>query len=952
MLLALARKAAGICALVLLLAAAARAQSGTAFLRGTVSDPSGAAVAGAKITAENPLGPPATVISSAQGAYEIRGLEPGDYHVRVSAEGFQEFDSLGIVIAAGQARTLDVSLALQVEKQQVQVSDTAPDLEVTPDKNAGAIALKGSELNALSDDPDQLQQDLEALAGPATGPNGGQMYVNGFTAGQLPPKSSIREIRVNQNPFSSEFDQVGFGRIEILTKPGTDSLHGSGLVWFNNEALNTWSPFVPATITANGHTFNDHPGYYLVIYEGDVSGSLNKKTSFSGSFSHRSVDIPEIGASQDANTFQVTPGALTEKNLRPRTTGGGSIQYQLTPNNTLTVLYQYFGNEDKSDGLSTYSLPDQGYNTNFNEHQVQATDTQIFHDTIVNETRFQYLRDYAEDMPVSTGFSFTVPGYVNGGGNSIGTYTDTQSHYEFQNYTTIAKGKHTIKFGARLRDAAEHNYSLTNGNGSYVFASQDSYLGAQLAVADGQPVPPADYPESFVLAAGYPVARANLFDAGLFVQDDYQWRPNITLSGGMRFETQTGIPDHVDPAPRAAVAYGVGKTKAGAPRTVLRGGWGIFYNRFSETNLLNTIRYNGVNEITYTVNNPNFYPNVPSASALNGIASLPTVFKIAPNLRSPYTMQTAATIEQQLFHGSTLTVNYINARGVHQLYTGNINTPLPGTFDPNNPQAASYPFGYNAGFIDQYQSGGIFKQNQLITSFNAKGGKYLSLYGYYVLNYADGTAGGLLSDDYNPALDYGRTTFDVRNRVFVGGEINAKHGLEASLFEVFSSGQPYNITSGTNLYGTSATAQNSRPSFTTLPVDNLTVFASPWGNLYNGLPAPGEKVIPINLGTGPSQAYANLGLGKMFHFGPKPETPAVTDATRSSSSSATTATTVGRYSIEITMYVRNAFNQVSYATPVGVIGAPYPQSYFLHSLGLAVAGPANRQVYFSAHFNF
>ncbi|HTZ72622.1 MAG TPA: carboxypeptidase regulatory-like domain-containing protein [Candidatus Aquilonibacter sp.] len=931
-------------------------QYGAGSLRGTVTDPSGAAIVGASVIATSTTGVPSTATTNTQGAYELRGLPPGTYEIKVSARGFEDFDRQGISISEGQTTSFDAELSIEIEQQHVQVSDTSPTLEVSPDKNAGAINLKGSDLDALSDDPDQMQQDLQALAGPATGPNGGQMYVNGFTAGQLPPKSSIREIKVNQNPFSAEYDSVGFGRIEILTKPGTDQLHGSGFIWSNDQAFNSWSPFVQPS---------SRLPYYMVLYEGDLSGSLSKKTSFSFTLSHRGINQLSLGALQDPDTFQVTPGALSVANPRSRISGGGSIDYQITPNNTLTLRYQYWGNNEKGDGISIYTLPSQAYNSITNEHQVQVADTQIFHDTIVNETRFQYLRDYTANAPVSAVYAASAPGYVNAGGNTAGASTDIQNHYEFQNYTTVVKGKQTLMFGARLRDENDWNSSLATANGSFTFASSDAYIAAETALAQSQAVPPADYPIAFTLGVGSPIASVNLFDAGLFVQDDWQLKPNFTLSMGLRFETQTGIPDHADYAPRAAIAYGIGKTKAGAPRSVLRGGWGIFYDRFPESNLLNAIRFNGATQVTYDVLNPAFFPTIPTAAELSGYASLPTKDTISPSLHAPYTMQAAATLEQQLFHGTTLTLNYINARGVHEIYTANINTPLPGTFDPANPQAATYPFGYNAGYIDQFQSGGIFKQNQFIVNFNGTIRKHLNLFSYYVLNSAHGTTNGLLSDYYDPSLDYGRTTFDVRNRIFVGGSLTLPYGFEATMFEVYSSGQPYNITSGQNLYGTSGTAQNARPSFTALPPDPPTsadpthvetVFASPWGNLYNGLPpaGSGESVIPINLATGTSQSYVNLGVAKTFTFGPKAETPSTSGASSPASTSASGKPS-GRYSLTFTIYARNAFNQVSYGTRVGVLNSPPPpnfQSDFLQPVSLAVPVAANRMVYLYARFSF
>src|SRR5262249_8442580 len=150
-----------------------------------------------------------------------------------------------------QALRLNVSMAIEVEEQKVQVSDSTPTVDVNPANNAGAITISGKELEALPDDPDELQADLEALAGPSAGPNGGQMYIDGFTAGQLPPKSSIREIRINQNPFSSEYDKLGYGRIEIFTKPGTDKFHGQVSVNGNDSAFNSTNPFA-----------GEIPGYY------------------------------------------------------------------------------------------------------------------------------------------------------------------------------------------------------------------------------------------------------------------------------------------------------------------------------------------------------------------------------------------------------------------------------------------------------------------------------------------------------------------------------------------------------------------------------------------------------------------------------------------------------------------------------------------------------------------
>src|SRR5579871_329258 len=199
--------------LPLALSALCLAQTGGA-LRGQVTDPSGAIIPGATVVMSPASGSPITTQSDAQGLYEFKSLPAGKYSLTVAAAGFTMYQNDNVVVADKPLR-LNIPMTIEVETQKVQVSDTAPTIDVNPASNAGAITISGKELEALPDDPDELESDLQALAGPSAGPNGGQMYIDGFTAGQLPPKSSIREIRINQNPFSSEYDKLGYGRIEI-----------------------------------------------------------------------------------------------------------------------------------------------------------------------------------------------------------------------------------------------------------------------------------------------------------------------------------------------------------------------------------------------------------------------------------------------------------------------------------------------------------------------------------------------------------------------------------------------------------------------------------------------------------------------------------------------------------------------------------------------------------------
>jgi len=264
-------------------------QTGSGAIHGQVLDPSGSVVADASVLLNAPGGQSLAATTNQQGIFDIKGVAPGKYTLEVIAKGFALYKNENVQITAEQVLTLNVSLAIEEQQEQVVVSGETPAVDVSPTNNAGAIVISGAALDALPDDPDELQTDLTALAGPSAGPNGGQFYIDGFTAGQLPPKSSIREIRINQNPFSAQYDKVGYGRIEIFTKPGTDKWHGGFSVNANDSAFNSENPFFNSQEAAG----TPYPSYYSVQYSGNIGGPLSKKASFF--FTTDIRDINDLG---------------------------------------------------------------------------------------------------------------------------------------------------------------------------------------------------------------------------------------------------------------------------------------------------------------------------------------------------------------------------------------------------------------------------------------------------------------------------------------------------------------------------------------------------------------------------------------------------------------------------------------------------------------------------------
>ena len=383
----------------MLLSSAAFGQNATGGIHGQVADPSGAVIPGATVVATTTAGKvTGKATSDGLGKYSIPGLAPGTYSVTATANGFAAFATPGIQVTAGQLKTVNAKLQIEVQQQQVQVQAENNTVSTSPESNANAVVIKGSALNALSDDPDELQNELQALAGPSAGPNGGQIYIDGFAGGQLPPKSSIREIRINQNPFSAEYDRLGYGRIEIFTKPGTGQTHGEIEGSGNDSSFNTQNPLLVGVA---------EPAYYSWDMHGSVSGPISKTTSYFVSAFARNQQNENIVKAIDPASITATDLNGTSVNeafgnpasrldISPR------IDLQLGSANTLTIRETYNRrHETDSIGESGLVLPEEATSTDNQEKAVQLWDSWTLSKNLVDDIRFQYRRIRDQTSAVS-----------------------------------------------------------------------------------------------------------------------------------------------------------------------------------------------------------------------------------------------------------------------------------------------------------------------------------------------------------------------------------------------------------------------------------------------------------------------------------------------------------------------------------------------------------------------
>ena len=573
--------------LLLLLSIAPGLLAQTALLHGQVTDESGAIVPGAKVTLSAPGAAARTTTSDSTGAYSFAGIPPGTYSVQASAPQLTQLQPESVNLDPGP-HSLNLVLRVASMAAKVSVEENAgPALSTEASNNASALVLRGSDLDALSDDPDDLAADLQALAGPSAGPNGGSIFIDGFSGGQLPPKESIREIRINQNPFSPEYDKLGYGKIEIFTKPGFDKYRGTAQWNFANDFWNTRNPYAP------------EKAYFLLNeFEGNAGGPLTRRSSFTvdaqrnmvdnGSITNAVTVNPQTLALESLAGIVVTPGRYT--NVSPR------IDYQLGEKNTLMFRYGITHSDVRDAGIGSFDLSPRGYHSQFTNQTVQAADTMLIGGA-VNETRFQFYRSASQSIANTAAPAIIVLQSFNDGGATLGRTFDSQNNYELQNYTSLIKGGHSWRFGVRLRGQTDNNTSPQNFNGTFTFAggALEPVLNAQnQPVLDSQgnvllaPITSieryrrtllfqglGDSPAQirllgggatqFSVSTGAAELAVHQFDAGLFAGDEWRLRPNFTLNLGIRYETQTNIHDYRGPASRCWAANAASSLPAAVP---------------------------------------------------------------------------------------------------------------------------------------------------------------------------------------------------------------------------------------------------------------------------------------------------------------------------------------------------------------------------------------------------
>ena len=787
--------------MIAIAASAALSQQNTSSLRGRITDELNATVVGASVTITGTGGQTRTTVSNNEGVYAFSGLAPGKYTLHAAAKGFA-VSSKEVELNVGPGVSFDFTLRVTIDDQKVTIMGDTP-VSTDATANGNQIVISGKDLDGLPDDPDELAATLQALAGPSAGPNGGQIVVDGFSGARLPSKSAIREVRINQNPFAAENDQPA-ARIDVFTRPGTDTLKASTYLTFNDESLNSRNPF-----TSHRQSFQ------VRQFGGNLSGTvLKNKASFFVDVERREINDNELVTATvlDSNFNAVTIG---EAVLTPRRffTLNPRFDYAINSFNTLVARYTYSQSNLDNNGVGGFSLPQRGYDFRSRSHNVQLTETAIISPTVINETRFQYTHARNESLGDSSNAAVLVSGAFFGGSSQVGHAINTDQRWEAGNFTAWQKGLHAYKFGGRVRGVHIASIDPANFGGQYSFTGSlvpqldaNNNIVTMLDPSTGTQVPVPVFVSSveryrrtllfqqqsltplqiralgggatqFNINTGNPEASVSQFDFSVYAQDEWRIRPNLTLSYGLRYEYQTNISSPFNFAPRLAIAWSPGAANGRPPTTVFRFGGGVFYNRFAESNTLRARRFNGVNEQQFILReSPLFQCQVvpvinPASACVTGnggngqlvysppaltspLDSFPNVgnvdgaaltrlatWRVASDLRPPTVYAGGAQIERQLPYKFTMFAGMFLLQLQHVLRARDLNATLPGSISPSTPNGVR-PLG-NIGHVYQVESSGRFNQQQFFVGFNNRFNRSITFFSNYSLGFSKNDTDGL-----------------------------------------------------------------------------------------------------------------------------------------------------------------------------------------------------------------
>ncbi|PYS56669.1 MAG: hypothetical protein DMF74_28020 [Acidobacteria bacterium] len=810
-------------------AALAQSQATTGNIEGRVTDPNGAAVPAVTVTATNQETALAkSAETDSEGIYRIIFLPPGKYRVTTTAaQGFAAANFSNVIVTVGSQTPLDMQVKPGGTTTMVDVAAEGQIVETTRTSVASTIndrAIQNLPVNGRNFldfatlTPGVVREPTRSGDLTVGGQKGtlNSLQVDGADnnntffgqsfgrTGTRPPyqfsEESVQEFQINQNGFSAEFGRAGGAVINVVTKSGTNNWHGSAFEYFRDESLNSNTPI----LTARGAK---RPKSQINQFGGTVGGPIKKNRAFFfGAFDgQRStipnvVDPPNFSAQSAAIQALLAPKLGTYNVGRDQNVFMFKTDIRLNNSNQLVMRFNqqnFTGNNNENGG--PLSVQEHSGNSVAKTTTFSGSLTSTLSNRVINEFRFQFGRDREPGTANSSVVEARIQtggGFLQLGRNNFSPRETTIKRVQFIDNISYTRGAHSMKVGTDLNFDRIFNFFPGLFTGQFTFNSYALFASNT----------PASYTQNFAGAGtSGGTTKPNMSDYGFFGQDDWRVNPKLTLNLGLRYDYQkladpsvnnpssalaavglstiTPVRDRNNFSPRFGFRYGFNE------KTVLRGGYGIFFGRtpaimLGTAHSQNGIQVTGVTLTCTLVANPcPTYPSNFTTAPATG-AQTPSIYLFTKDYAQPYVQQGRLGVERELIRNLSLSVTYLYFRGVHLSRTRDINlgVPVPTTLtDPSgqtftvlrHPAARPIP-----GFtrISLFESTADSRYNGLAVELKRRfthGLQFIMAYTYSSAkdNKPDQTMVVVGTDDVKAVMnnldisaDWGRSDLDIRHR--------------------------------------------------------------------------------------------------------------------------------------------------------------------------------------------
>jgi hypothetical protein len=676
-----------------------------AAIEGTVKDGSGAVISGAAVTVLNPSTNQTRALQTdEQGIFRAQALPVGSYEVRAHRDGFADFKKEAIDLTLGQITHLDIVLTpaarseeLQVSAQQqaFDVAEASVDSPVDRERIEELPVLSRNSLDFVLLAPGVLSAPL---ASPA--PGGLPLSGSGFTFGGLRARSNtisidgldnndeysgsgrtelspeiVQEFQVVQNGLSAESGGAAGGSVNVITRSGANAIHGDAFVFAQDASLNARDPFEsePAKpsfrrfregVALGGPIIKDRTFYYAAVEQehnrGQNGADIDPAVAASINSFLAGGGFPGLATRQLTTTFFPVSRAETE--------AAGRLDHQLTKNTALMVRYAFTNNREAGDAYNTDGLTDvSARGSSFiADNSISGSLTTVYGSDAVGDFRFQAATRHAVIRPTqSNGPEIDIAGTVNFGRAYAGMSERRENHYQAGYTYTRTAGKHIWKVGGGITHVSLRATAEDGFGGIYLFNTLQDFLTAQ----------PAQFRQSFGNAA----ANLPVTNFGGFVQDHYSLTSTVSADLGVRYDFEK-LPSPFNQAthnfsPRIGIAW------TPTSRWAVRGGYGIFYDRYILADLAQAVAFNGSQGFVQVADGSaaaNLFASAqggPQPAPVSGIA--PSIFRADPRMATPYSQQASAGVEHQVGKFISLRADFLFVRGTDLSRTLNVNLLPP-----------------------------------------------------------------------------------------------------------------------------------------------------------------------------------------------------------------------------------------------------------------------------------